>query len=49
MDRILNTIKYRIKWHMAQFPSKSGRLIQVNGNKERQTWDFYWVVAAVAV
>ena len=33
---------------MAQFPSMSGRLIQVNGNKERQTWDFYRVAAAMA-
>ena len=34
MDRILNTIKYRIKWYMAQFPSKGGRLIQVKITKK---------------
>ena len=34
MHRILNTIKYRIKWHMAQFPSKGGRLIKVKITKK---------------
>ena len=44
MDRILNTIKYSIKLHVAKFPFKGGRLIQVKiTKKDKHRTDTGWL------